>query len=151
MDLPNLSGPQHVQCVVKESYRFELKIRMATGDKRCKTMESVEGASPEEIVSMTAKLISKYPNWCSWSLHHVTTFEAAGKTVEDVDYMDSGFMGIGDPDSDFLKVVKQSKEFNPVPITPEEKAIGLPENKNDRFVLYQRLLAEFGGDEEPEK
>jgi hypothetical protein len=147
MELLSLPGPQHVQCIVKESYRFELKIRMAAGDKKCRTMESVEGTSPEEIISLSAKLISKYPAWYSWILHHVITFEAAGKTVEDVDYIDSGFSTFGDPDSDFLKIVKQSKEFNPVAITPEEKAIGLPEDKNDRFVLYQHLLAEFGEDE----
>jgi hypothetical protein len=148
MELKNLPGPQHVQCIIKESYRFELRARMAAGDKKCKSMESVEGSSPEEIVSMSAQLISKYPKWYSWTLHHVVTLEAGGKIVEDSTYMDSGFMEFGDPDSDFLKIVKQSKEFNPVPITPEEKAIGLPEDKNDRFVLYQHLLAEFGGDEE---
>jgi hypothetical protein len=144
MELKNLPGPQHVQCIVKESYRFELKIRMAAGDKKCRSMETVEGASPEEIIDMAAQLISKYPSWYSWILHHVTIFEAAGKTIEDVDYMDSGFTIFGDPDSDFLKIAKKSKYFNPAPITPEEKAVGLPEDKNERFVLFQHLWAEFG-------
>lgn len=148
MELTNLPGPQHATCVIKEAYRFELKVKLSSGDKRRNVTEDVVASSPEELISSVAELISRFPEWRSWNLHHVRFYEVQDRIVEEAEYMDSGWVSVGDPDSQFLKLAKASPHYKPIPVEKPEFKGEIPSEKHDRFLLYQKLQEEFGTPDE---